>query len=182
MTTATRIADGTYTSDPAHSSFQAGARHMGVGTFRTTFGDVSARLNADQDGVILQGRAAVASISITNPPQFREHVVNGADFFDASNHPEIAFSSSGVDLRDDGSAELDGELQIRGIAKPLHATGTWSEPVEDPFGGTRTALDVHAVIDRRDWDISWQQPLPKGGDALGWDVTIEVHLEFVKDA
>lgn len=182
MTTATRIADGTYTSDPVHSSFQAGARHMGVGTFRATFGDVSARLSADQDGVSLQGHAAVASISITNPPQFREHVVNGADFFDAANHPEIAFSSSRVDLRDDGSAELDGELEIKGIAKPLRATGTWSEPTEDPFGGTRTALDVQAVIDRREWNISWQQPLPKGGDALGWDVTIEVHLEFVKDA
>jgi hypothetical protein len=46
----------------------------------------------------------------------------------------------------------------------------------------RTALDLQAVVDRRDWDISWQAPLPEGEDALGWDVTLEIHLELVRDA
>ena len=78
--------------------------------------------------------------------------------------------------------KLDGELVIKGIAKPLSATGTWQEPLEDPYGGLRTALVLQAVVDRRDWDITWQAPLPKGGDALGWDVTLDVRLELVKDA
>lgn len=171
MPTVTSIADGTYTADPNHSSFQAGARHMGVGTFRTTFADVEARLTSDQDGPRLAGRAQVSSISIRNPPEFREHVVNGQDFFDAANHPEIVFTSSRLDLKGDGTVELDGELVIN-----------WREPVEDPYGGLRAALDLQAIVDRRDWDISWQAPLPKGGNALGWDVTLEIHLELVKDA
>ncbi|MDQ3678808.1 MAG: YceI family protein [Actinomycetota bacterium] len=182
MTTATRIAEGTYRTDPIHSSFQAGARHMGVGSFRTTFSDVDARLTADADGVGIEGRAQVESISIHNPPEFREHVVNGADFFDAANHPEIVFASSRLELNDDGTVELDGELVIKGIAQPLTATGTWREPIEDPYGGVRTALDLQAVVDRRDFDITWQAALPKGGDALGWDVTLDAHLELVKDA
>jgi polyisoprenoid-binding protein YceI len=182
MTTATRIADGTYTSDPVHSSFQAGVRHMGVGSFRTTFSDIEAQLTSAADGPRLTGRVQVASIAINNPPEFREHVLNGADFFDAANHPEIEFRSSRLDLGADGSVELDGELVIKGIAKPLRATGTWREPVEDLGGGVRTALDLQAVVDRRDWDMTWQAPLPRGGDALGWDVTLEAHLELVKDA
>jgi polyisoprenoid-binding protein YceI len=182
MTTATSIAAGTYSADPIHSSFQAEARHMGVGSFRTGFDDVQARLTSDDDGLRLEGRAQVASITIRNPPQFREHVVNGADFFDAVNHPEIVFRSSDVTLEADGSVALDGELVIKGIAKPLSATGTWQEPLEDPYGGLRTALVLQAVVDRRDWDITWQAPLPKGGDALGWDVTLDVRLELVKDA
>lgn len=182
MPTATSIAGGTYTADPIHSSVQAGARHMGVGSFRTTFTDVTARLTAGDDGLRLEGRAPVGSISIHNPPEFREHVVNGADFFDATNHPDIVFSSSNLDVKADGSVELDGELVIKAIAKPLHATGTWREPVEDPYGNLRTALELQAVVDRRDWDITWQAPLPNGGDALGWDVTLEIQLELVKDA
>jgi polyisoprenoid-binding protein YceI len=182
VTTATHIAEGTYQSDPIHSSFQAGARHMGVGSFRTTFSDVEARLTADADGVRLEGRAQVESISIHNPPEFREHVVNGADFFDAANHPEILFSSSRLDMNADGTVSLDGELVIKGIAKPITATGTWREPIEDPYGGVRTALELQAVIDRREFDITWQAPLPKGGDALGWDVTLDAHLELIKDA
>jgi len=155
---------------------------MSVGSFRTTFSDVDARLTSGPDGLRLEGRAQVKSISIHNPPEFREHVVNGQDFFDAANHPEIVFSSSRLELDGDGSVELQGELVIKGIAKPLRATGVWREPVEDPYGGVRTALDLQAVIDRRDWGISWQASLPKGGDALGWEVTLEVHLELVKDA
>lgn len=182
MTTATTLAHGTYTTDPYHSSLQAGVRHMGVGSFRTTFSDLDARLTSDPDGIRLEGRARVQSISIRNPPEFREHVVNGADFFDAANHPEIVFSSSRLDLDADGGVVLDGELVIKGIARPLRATGTWREPIEDPYGGLRTALELQAVVDRRDWDISWQAPLPKGGDALGWDVTLEAHLELIKDA
>ena len=182
MTTATSIADGTYSADPVHSSVQAGARHMGVGSFRTTFSDVEARLTSDQDTIRLEGRVQVQSISIHNPPDFREHVVNGADFFDATHHPEILFSSSRLALDADGTLELEGELVIKGIAKPLRATGSWREPVEDPYGGLRTAVDLQAVVDRRDWEITWQAPLPKGGDALGWDVTLDVHLELVKDA
>ena len=182
MTTATRIAEGTYQTDPIHSSVQAGARHMGVGSFRTTFSDVDARLTADADGVRLEGRAQVESISIHNPPEFREHVVNGPDFFDATNHPEIVFSFGRLELNADHTAELDGELVIKGIARPLRATGTWREPVEDPYGGVRMALELRAVVDRRDFGITWQAALPKGGDALGWDVTLDAHLELIKDA
>jgi polyisoprenoid-binding protein YceI len=181
VTTATRIADGTYTADPVHSSFQAAVRHMGVGSFRTTFSDVEARLEVDHDGPRLEGRAQVQSISIHNPPEFRAHVVDGEDFFDAQRHAEIVFASSRLDLRDDGAVQLDGELVIKGTAKPLSATGTWRETVEDLRGGIRTALDLHAVVDRRDWGITWQAALPKGGDALGWEVTIEAHLELVRD-
>jgi polyisoprenoid-binding protein YceI len=182
MATVTRIAEGTYTSDPVHSSFQAGVSHMGVGSFRTAFSEIEARLSADADGPRLVGRVQAASIGIHNPPEFREHVLNGADFFDAANHPEIEFRSSRLVLDDDGTAQLEGELVIKGIAKPIGATGTWREPVEDLVGGVRMALDLRAVVDRRDWDMSWQAPLPKGGDALGWDVTLEAHLELVKDA
>jgi len=181
MTTATGIADGTYSADRAHSSFQAGALHMGVGTFRTSFDDVEARLTSTANGPRLEGRARVDSIAIRNPPEFREHVVNGEDFFDGSNHPEITFASSRLELRPDGSVELDGELVIKGIAAALTATGSWREPVDDPYGNVRTALDLQAIIDRRDWQIDWQAPLPKGGDALGWEVTLEIHLELVKD-
>ncbi|HUR86479.1 MAG TPA: YceI family protein [Solirubrobacteraceae bacterium] len=183
MTTVTRIAEGTYSADPIHSSFQAGVSHMGVGSFRTTFSDVSARLTAAGGGELsVEGRAQVASISIANPPEFREHVVDGAEFFDAGNHPEIVLRSTRLELADDGSAQLDGELVIKGIAKPVTASGTWREPIQDLGGGVRMALDLQAVVDRRDWDITWQAPLPGGGDALGWAVEIEAHLELVKDA
>ncbi len=176
MSTATQPISGTFVADPVHSSFQFAVKHMKVATFRAGFDDVEARL---ADGV-LEGRAKVESVSVRTPPELRQHLVSSPDFFDAGNHPEIVFRSSDLALREDGTATVEGELTIKGITKPVTATGTYQEPVEDPYGGTRTALELTATLDRREWEMNWQAPLPRGGDVLAWDVTLTVNLELVR--
>jgi polyisoprenoid-binding protein YceI len=180
MAVATRQLSGTYVADPNHSSFQFAVNHMKVSTFRATFADVEARLVGVDSRLSLEGRARAESVSIGSPPEFREHVVHSEDFFDAGNHPEIVFRSSRVELADDGSAKVEGELEIKGISRPVTATGSHQPPIEDPHGSVRTAIELHATVDRRDWDMNWQMPLPKGGDVLGWDVELTVQLELIK--
>lgn len=180
MTTATQELTGTFTADPYHSSFLFAIQHMGMSSFRATFDDVEARLEGGESGISLEGRARVASVSITGPPEFREHVVNGEDFFDGDTHPQIVFRSTRVELAGDRGVAVDGELEIKGIARPVTATGTYQPPVEDPFGAARMAIELSTVVDRRDWDMNWQMPLPAGGKALGYEVEISVHLELVK--
>ena len=46
----------------------------------------------------------------------------------------------------------------------------------------RAALELHASVDRRDWGLSWQLPLPDGGDAVGWEVELTAELELVEAA
>src|SRR4051794_4443621 len=121
MTTITTPLSGTYTADPVHSSFGFSVRYQGVSLFRGTLGDVSATL---ADGR-LEGTAQVESISIRTPEQFRAHVLSG-EFFDADNHPTVTFTSTDVDLAEDGTAKVAGELTIKGITRPVEATGTWT--------------------------------------------------------
>ncbi len=173
---------GSFTADPAHSSFQAQLRHMGVGSFRTGFDDVQARLETGPDGPRLTGRARVDSITITRPPEFRAHVVEGEDFFDVHNHPYIAFESQRLHFADDGTVTLDGLLTVRGIERPITATGAYLGPIEDIYGGRRAALDLEAEIDRRDWGMAFQAQLPRGGDVLSWAVRLSAHLELIADA
>jgi polyisoprenoid-binding protein YceI len=181
-TTAVHPFTGSFTADPDHSSLQAQLRHMGVGSFRTGFNDVEARLETGADGPRLTGRARVDSITIRRPPEFRTHVVEGDDFFDARNHPEIKFESRRLQFSDDGIVALDGLLTMRGIERPITATGTYLGPVEDIYGGRRAALDLEAEIDRRDWGMAFQAQLPRGGDVLSWTVRLSAHLELVADA
>lgn len=180
MAVATDPLTGVFEADRTHSSFQFAVRHMKVSTFRAWFGDVDARLTAREGQVRLEGAARVESISIADPPEFRGHVVRGADFFDADNHPEIRFRSDRVDLTENGAATVEGELTIKGLSRPITATGTWERPVKDTFGSLRAALELRAVLDRRDWGLTWQMPLPDGADVLGWDVELTVQLELVK--
>jgi polyisoprenoid-binding protein YceI len=177
---ATSLFHGTYEIDAAHSSFEAGVRHMGVGSFRTRFDEVEARLISDGDGLRLEGAARVDSIAIKAPPEFRDHVVNGSDFFDARRHPQISFRTVRIEIAEDGSLEVDGELTIKGITRPVHASGSYRPPVEDPYGDVRTAIDLTATVDRRDFGMDWQAALPKGGDVLGWEVTVDIRAEFVQ--
>jgi polyisoprenoid-binding protein YceI len=181
MTTAVQPLAGAFTADPDHSSFQAALRHMGVGTFRTGFHDVQARLEPTAHAHRLVGSAKVASIDIQSPPEFRAHVVEGADFFDAGNHPEITFTSRELRLDESGAAELRGTLTIKGIEKEVSARGAFRPPVEDIYGKLRAALDLTATIDRRDWGMDFQAQLPGGGDVLSWAVELSVHLELVAD-
>src|SRR5215212_1824460 len=161
-TTATQqLHDGTYNADPVHSSFGFAVRYQGVSLFKGTLNEVAATLT---DGR-LEGTAKVESISIRTPDQFRQHVLS-AEFFDAANHPEVTFTSSSLDLREDGTAEVHGELTIKGITRPVTAAGTWIAPAADAFGSTRGHLNLEAVIDRTEFEINWNAPLPSGGKAL----------------
>ena len=180
MTTAIEPFSGTFTADRDHSSFQAALRHMGVGSFRTGFDDVEAQLAHDAHGPALTGRARVESIAIRRPAEFRAHVVEGADFFDARNHPEIRFSSREMTFAPDGTVELEGALTMRGVERPIAARGTYRAPIEDPYGTLRGAIDLVASIDRRDWGMDFQAQLPAGGHVLSWEVEISVHLELVE--
>jgi len=172
--------DGVYTLDPNHSTFQFAVRHLTIATFRASFADIDARLTVEGDTIALEGRALAESVSIVEPPEFREHVVRGADFFEADAHPAITFRSTSVELADDGSAIVAGELTVRGVTQPVTAYGKHEQPTEDPYGNTRVGLELRAIVDRRNWEMNWQAPLPDGGDALGWDVELSAQLELIR--
>jgi polyisoprenoid-binding protein YceI len=177
MASTTTPLSGTYAADPIHSSFGFAVRYQGVSLFRGTLSDVSATLT---DGR-LEGSAKAESISIKAPEQFRAHVLSG-EFFDVENHPDVTFTSTSLDLREGGTADVAGELTIKGITRPVQATGTWTTPAPDAFGNTRGHLNLEAVIDRTEWDMNWNAPLPSGGNALANQVTLVVELSLVEEA
>lgn len=180
MATAVQTADGTYELDKTHSTVQFAVKHVGVSTFRASFGDIDARLVIENGSTELQAHAVVESVSIVDPPEFREHVVRGDDFFAADAHPDLTFRSTSIELAEDGTAAVSGDLVVRGLSGSVGAIGTFFPPTEDPFGGVRVGLELSATIDRRTWGMNWQAPLPNGGDALGWEVEITAHLELTR--
>src|SRR5688572_6781113 len=180
MDTAMERFSGVYEVDRAHSSVDIAVRHMQVSTFRVSFAYVDGRLTVEAGTIALEGHALAESISIVEPPEFREHVVRGGDFFDADAHPLITFSSTSVELSHDGTATVRGELTIRGVSHPVTASGIYRPPREDPYWTSRAGMELRTTVDRRSWDMDWQMPLPDGSDALGWEVDITARLELVK--
>src|SRR5262245_45671443 len=118
MATVVQAADGVYELDKTHSTVQFAVRHIGISTFRASFGDLDATLKIDDGIAQLEASASVESVSIVDPPEFREHVVRGEDFFAADEHPELKFRSTHIDLARDGAATVSGGLVVRGVSSP----------------------------------------------------------------
>jgi polyisoprenoid-binding protein YceI len=177
--TAVQLFEGSYRAQPTASTFAFGVRHSGAFWFRGAFAEVTATLRGDGDALVLEGAARVESISIADPPEMRASVL-GDQFFDAERHPEVTFRSTEIRLADDGAAEVDGELTIRGVTRPVAAVGHLSPPRQAAFGEV-VGIDLGATIDRRDFGFDWQAEMPDGGDAVGWEVEVNIDLLLLKD-
>jgi polyisoprenoid-binding protein YceI len=173
-TVAAQPFSGTYRAQPAPSTIAFAVRHSGVFGYRGSFSDVAATLRGDGDALALEGSARVESISVVEPAEMRASVL-GPAFFDVEHHPEISFRSTAVRLDDDGRAVVDGELTIRGVTRPITASGCYAAPRLASFGEV-AGLQLRTSFDRRAFGFDWQMQLPAGGDAVGWDVELDIDL------
>ena len=170
---------GTYRAQPVPSTFAFAVRHSGVFWYRGSLSDVAATLRRHGDGLALEGSARVDSISVIEPAAMRASVL-GPEFFDAERHPELTFASTAVRLTDDGGAEVDGELTIRGVTRPVSARGHYAPPRPSSFGEI-AGLQLRTSFDRRDFGFDWQMQLPGGGVAVGWDVRVDIDLLLTRE-
>ena len=162
---------GAWHADPVHSSVGFAVKYPGVATFSGELKVFEASL---VDGV-LTGKAPVASIEVKDENLYAH--LQSPEFFDAERRPELTFSG-----RDAGDGRFEGELTIKGITKPVTLEGTITGPVTDPYGNERYGLALITVIDRTEFGLDWNAPLPGGGFALANDVTVTADLSLVKAA
>ncbi|RDI75354.1 hypothetical protein Gocc_1152 [Gaiella occulta] len=171
----TDLPAGTWTVDPVHSSVGFSVKHMVVANFRGGFGTFDVTL--DENG--LRGTVDVSSVDVSEP-NLKGHLLS-PDFFDAERHPKLSFRSTAIRVAGD-RVDIDGELTIKGITKPVSIGGTVSGPVTHMDGNPRLGLELETVVDRTAFGLDWNAPLPSGGFAVGNDVKLHVELELVGQA
>ncbi len=170
---------GTWSLDPVHSIVGFEVAYL-AGTFKGTFRDVSATLTIGDDGrATLEGAAQVRSVDVKDENQ-NAHL-QSPDFFDAERFPELRFTAKDVRL-DSEQVTVDGEITIKGVTKPTRLTGAVAAPIDDPWGNERLGIELTAAVDRTDFGLEWNNPLPSGDLALANEVTILADLQFVRAA
>lgn len=166
----TAIPGGTWQADTVHSSVAFEVPYA-VGRFGGEVTDFDVSL---ADGK-LAGTARIASIQIKEE-NLQAHLLS-PEFFDAERNPVVGFSG---DLRRNGDqVEANGEITLKGITRPATLRGTLVGPAVDHFGATRVGLELETTIDRTQFDMTWNMPLPTGEPALSNDVTLKAHLTLV---
>ena len=170
----TALPAGTWALDPVHSTIGFELPYL-AGTFRGHFTEVEAKLTADS----LTGAARVASVDVKDE-NLAAHL-QSPEFFDAERHPELTFASSSIE-RDGESLKVAGELTIRGITKAVELAGTIAGPITDAFGNERVNVTLETTVDRTEFGLNWNMPLPNGQPALQNEVKLVAELYFVQGA
>ena len=173
-TVAAQPFSGTYAAQPVPSTFAFAVRHSGVFWFRGSLSDVAATLRADGDTLALEGSARADSISVVEPAAMRASVL-GPEFFDAEHHPEIIFRST-----ETASPTTAGQRSKASSRSGVsHARSppavTTHHPDRAPSVRSRDS-ELQTSFDRRDFGFDWQMKLPGGGDAVGWEVEVDIDL------
>jgi polyisoprenoid-binding protein YceI len=174
------IPTGVYNVDPTHSNVGFEVRHMGIATVRGKFGTFQGTIDASGDAPVLEGGVDVSTIDTGEAN--RDGHLQGPEFFDAAQHPQITFHGTTTDAGAAGSVTLKGEITIKGITKPIELTGELAENGQDPWGNERIGLELTTVIDRRDFDLTWNQTLPNGNLLVANEVKLLVSVSAVKSA
>lgn len=172
---------GDYTVDAAHSRIGFVARHAMVTKVRGQFNEFDAKAHIDFDDPArssVQATISVASVDTRNA-QRDEHLRTN-DFFDAPNHPQITFRSTAVRRTSGDAFEVDGDLTIKGVTKPVTIALEFTGAANDPWGNTRVGFEGQTVVNRQDWGVSFNTALEAGGVLVSDKVTLEFEISAVK--
>lgn len=170
----TALPAGTWVLDPVHSTIGFELPYL-AGTFRGSFKDVDAKLTADR----LTGAARVASVEVKDE-NLAAHL-QSPEFFDAEQHPELSFASRSIERSGD-DLNVDGEITIRGTTKPVELAGAIAGPITDGYGHERVNVTLETTVDRTEFGVNWNMPLPNGQPALQNEVKLVAELYFVQEA
>lgn len=167
----------TWFIDPAHTSVTFGVKHMMVTTVRGRLGKAQGRIDFDpahpQRTVI---DVAIDPSTVDTGDEKRDGHLKSPDFFDVATYPKITFRSTKVEAKDGHRYVVSGNLTIRDVTKPVSFETELEGIADGPQGGKFLGATATLAINRTDWGLVWNMPIPNGV-LVGEKVRIELGLE-----
>jgi polyisoprenoid-binding protein YceI len=173
---------GTWTIDPMHSDVGFAVRHLMISKVRGRFDSFEGQIVTGTDLLNSSVTATIDLTSIDTNNKQRDDHIRSADFFEVDKYPTMTYRSTGL-RRDGDEYILEGELTLKGVTRPvplkLEVNGFGPDPfAADPAKGARAGFTATGEINRTDFGISFNGPIPgSNGLALGEKVQIVIEIE-----
>lgn len=181
MTSIPNAITGNYAIDPSHSRMGFVARHAMITKVRGSFTEMEGTgfLDAD-DPSKSWAKLTIKVDSIDTGNADRDGHIRSSDFVDMENYPEITFESASVRQIDPENYEVTGDLNVKGVTKPVTLEFEYGGTAVDPFNNTRLGFEGKAVVNRKDWGLNWNAALEAGGVLVGEKVTLEIEISAIR--
>jgi polyisoprenoid-binding protein YceI len=171
---------GTYELDVAHTAVEFVARHM-LTKVRGRFTEFSGRIEVAERPEDSSVSVEIQTASIKTDTERRDDHLKSGDFLLIEEYPTITFTSTAVRPTGGTSFELDGDLTIRGITKPVTLTGEFLGAGPGMDGETPIlAATARTTIQREDWGVNWNMAVETGGFLVSKNVDLEIEVEAHK--
>jgi polyisoprenoid-binding protein YceI len=170
------IPAGTWTIDPVHTTVEFHVSHTGIATVKGRALGVSGTIRGGEQPSI---EGTVDTSSLTTFDETRDAHLQTPDFFDGERYPELRFVSSSIE-REGEELVVRGDITIRGVTKPIELRGTSRGPNVDAYGNERLGLDLAGTVDRTQFGVNWNAPLPGGGQLLPDEIPLVASFSAIK--
>ena len=164
----------TYTVDGTHTFPRFSYSHFGLSTQLSKFDKTTGTVTLDK-----AARSGAVDITIdmssvnTGYATFNEHI-QGEDFLDTAKYPTATFRSTQVRFEGDKPVEIDGNLTIKGVTKPVTLKVTNFKNMPHPMlKKDAIGADATTVIKRSEFNAGKYAP------NVGDEVTISIALEAI---
>ena len=171
----------TWNIDPAHSNAQFTVRHLGISNVTGSFTKVtgSVVLN-EQDITQSQVSSSIDVNSIDTSVEARDKDLKSPHFFEVEKYPTIDFKSKRI-LSSGGKLQLVGDLIIHGTTREVTLDVDGPTPaLTDPWGNLRRGISATTSINRKDFNLTYNNVLKSGEALIGDTVKIQIDAEIVK--
>jgi polyisoprenoid-binding protein YceI len=164
--------------DPSHSDLGFKIKHLMVSNVKGTLTDYSGGMKYTMDDMSdaeVRFEAEVKSISTGNTD--RDKHLNNEDFFNTERFPKMYFESTYVNL-DNG--KMKGEMTIKDTTKEIELDIEYNGKNTDPWGNTKHGFEISGVINRSDYDLTWNATLDTGGVLLSDEVKLNLDVQMLE--
>ena len=172
---------GEYRLDAAHTRIYFIARHAMITSVRGYFHEFDGRLHLDAgDPAASTAEVTIKVGSLDTGQEQRDAHLRSPDFFDVETYPDMTFASTRIEVVDEDTYRLTGDLTIRDQTRPLTLDVTYNGSAKDPFGNLRAGFEGRGMVNRKDWGLTWNAALETGGFMVSDKVRIEFDVSAVK--
>jgi polyisoprenoid-binding protein YceI len=171
----------TFKIDAAHSEITFKVKHLMITNVTGNFNNFTATLESnapDFSDATISFEADVDSINTNN--EQRDGHLKSADFFDAANFPKLSFTSTSFKHLSGEAFELQGNLTIRGISKPVTLAVEYGGTATDPYGQVKSGFEIGGIINRKDFGLVWSATTEAGGIVVSDEVKLHLNVQMIK--
>jgi polyisoprenoid-binding protein YceI len=183
MPLAVAAAPDSYTLDSTHSFAYFAVDHFGVSTLWGRFDKTTGKFTIDRDAKKASVELTVETASLSTGydgkgggARTRDEHLRSADFFNVAEFPRMTFKASDVKFNGDSPAEVNGQLTLLGVTRPLTLKIERWTCKDNPFNKKpMCGGNASGAIKRSDFGMKYLL------QAVGDDIRLQVVFEGYKD-